>query len=62
MMKMCMCCGRTRSLFDFYPHRRVCKPCIVDMQRDKRNRHGAEASEVSTLLRRWGRAQIREQG
>jgi hypothetical protein len=51
--KTCQKCGEERAADDFYLHRRACKPCVRDHQRNFRNSH-PDYNHVRNLQRRYG--------
>lgn len=53
-MRECKECHQLKELAHFYPHRHVCKPCLVRLQR--KARRNDDANEINYWLQKWGRA------
>jgi hypothetical protein len=53
-VRRCKECGKDKPLEKFYPHRHVCKPCLIYLQR--KARRNETANEISYWLQKWGRA------
>lgn len=52
-MKKCNTCRQLLPEDDFYIHRRDCKSCIVNRQREVRSKPG---NDINRLFKKWGRA------
>lgn len=53
-MKRCTGCGLEKPLDQYYTHRTLCNPCIVEKQRFDREYKSQHRSEVSEWLDKWG--------
>ena len=53
-MKICTQCDEEKPDDQFYCHRRVCKPCIIEEQRSRRA--GVIAGDIQPLINGWGRS------
>ena len=57
-MKKCRDCGKSELEVKFYPHRKVCCPCIVAYQRKRRAKEASTTSDISVAMRSWGRVDV----
>ena len=55
-MRHCIHCDTDKPLSEFYGYRKVCRPCLVVQQRERRA--GRQHRELAQLLHRWPRVEI----
>ena len=52
-IRHCIHCDTDKPLSEFYGYRKVCRPCLVVQQRERRA--GRQHRELAQLLHRWPR-------